>query len=32
MKQPPGFENFNAPQMVCRFDKAIYGLKQAPRA
>ena len=32
MKQPPGFENKNAPSHVCKLDKAIYGLKQAPRA
>ena len=32
MKQPPGFEDDNAPHLVCRLDKAIYGLKQAPRA
>lgn len=32
MRQPPGFENINAPNFVCKLDKAIYGLKQAPRA
>ena len=32
MKQPPGFENKNAPSHVCKLDKALYGLKQAPRA
>ena len=32
MKQPPGFEDKNAPSHVCRLDKALYGLKQAPRA
>ena len=32
MKQPPGFENKNAPFHVCKLDKALYGLKQAPRA
>lgn len=32
MKQPPGFENKNAPAHVRKLDKALYGLKQAPRA
>jgi histone deacetylase 1/2 len=32
MKQPPGFEDRNAPFHVCKLDKALYGLKQAPRA
>jgi hypothetical protein len=32
MKQPPGYESKEAPDCVCRLDKAIYGLKQAPRA
>ena len=32
MKQPPGFEDKNAPFHVCRLDKSLYGLKQAPRA
>jgi hypothetical protein len=32
MRQPPGFENKNAPFHMCKLDKALYGLKQAPRA
>ena len=32
MKQPPSFEDSNAPHYICRLDKALYGLKQAPRA
>ena len=32
MKQPPGFEDKDAPSYVCKLDKALYGLKQAPRA
>jgi histone deacetylase 1/2 len=32
MRQPPEFENKNAPFHVCKLDKALYGLKQAPRA
>jgi hypothetical protein len=32
MRQPPGFEDSDRPQYLCRLDKALYGLKQAPRA
>ncbi|CAL9022249.1 unnamed protein product [Prunus brigantina] len=32
MKQPPGFEDSNHPQFVCKLKKSLYGLKQAPRA
>jgi hypothetical protein len=32
MYQPPGFENQDRPDYVCKLNKAIYGLKQAPRA
>jgi hypothetical protein len=32
MRQPPGFENTQVPNFVCKLDKALYGLKQAPRA
>ena len=32
MRQPPGFEDKNAPSYVCKLDKALYGLKQAPQA
>jgi hypothetical protein len=32
VKQPPGFEDLNFPNHVCKLNKALYGLKQAPRA
>jgi histone deacetylase 1/2 len=32
MRQPPGFEDQNAPNYICKLGKALYGLKQAPRA
>jgi histone deacetylase 1/2 len=32
MRQPPGFENPDVPNYICKLDKALYGLKQAPRA
>jgi histone deacetylase 1/2 len=32
MRQPPGYENKQAPHYLCKLDKALYGLKQAPRA
>ncbi len=32
MKQPPGYEDKNKPNHVCRLDKSLYGLKQSPRA
>jgi hypothetical protein len=32
MKQPPGYEDKNRPNYLCKLDKALYGLKQTPRA
>jgi histone deacetylase 1/2 len=32
MRQPPGYEDTNKPNYICKLDKALYGLKQAPRA
>ncbi|KAK1677510.1 hypothetical protein QYE76_038358 [Lolium multiflorum] len=32
VKQPPGFEDLNFPNLVYKLDKALNGLKQAPRA
>jgi histone deacetylase 1/2 len=32
MRQPPGYENQNYPNHICKLDKALYGLEQAPRA
>lgn len=32
MRQPPGYEQTNYPNYVCKLNKALYGLKQAPRA
>jgi hypothetical protein len=32
MRQPPGYEDKEHPDYVCKLDKALYGLKQAPRA
>jgi Reverse transcriptase (RNA-dependent DNA polymerase)/gag-polypeptide of LTR copia-type len=32
MEQPPGFQDQNYPQHVCKLKKSLYGLKQAPRA
>lgn len=31
MRQPPGFEDKEHPEYVCKFHKAIYGLRQSPR-
>jgi hypothetical protein len=30
MRQPPGYEDKDAPHHLCKLDKALYGLKQAP--
>ena len=32
IRQPPGYEDKQYPNYVCKLDKALYGLKQAPRA
>uniref|UniRef100_A0ACD5TNX4 Uncharacterized protein n=1 Tax=Avena sativa TaxID=4498 RepID=A0ACD5TNX4_AVESA len=32
MQQPPGFQDLQHPDYVCKLNKAIYGLKQSPRA
>ena len=32
MKQPPGYEDKDYPNYICKLDKSLYGLKQAPRA
>jgi hypothetical protein len=32
VKQPPGFEDSEYPNHVCKLSKALYGLKQASRA
>jgi hypothetical protein len=32
MRKPPGYEDTQHTNYVCRLDKAIYGLKKAPRA
>lgn len=32
MKQPPGFEDPEKPDYICKLRKAIYGLRQSPRA
>jgi hypothetical protein len=28
MRQPPGYEDKNAPHHLCKLDKALYGIKQ----
>ena len=32
MDQPPGYEDLDHPNHVCKLKKALYGLKQAPQA
>jgi hypothetical protein len=32
MRQPPGYEDKNLPNYICKLDKALYGLKQVTRA
>lgn len=32
MAQPPGFQDNQFPQHVCKLNRSIYGLKQAPKA
>jgi hypothetical protein len=32
VEKPPGFEDEQYPDHVCKLSKALYGLKQAPRA
>ncbi len=27
MRQPPGYEDLNSPNYICKLDKALYGLK-----